>query len=83
MLSSIGMGSAVMCISAVINSIVSQRPLQSRKKLKNLLPLEVMHFILKTDVYTSLVLHWVGLILITEYVVLIPVVAISVALYYL
>jgi len=81
MLESIGMGSAVMCISAVINSIVSQRLYKVAKETKSIaLEADALH--LKTDVYTSLgVAIGLGLILITGITWFDPVVAILVALF--
>ena len=82
-LDSIAIGSAVMLVSAVINTIVSRRLYKVAKKT-NSVALEADALHLKTDVYTSLgVAAGLGLILITKINWLDPVVAILVALFIL
>ncbi len=82
-LDSIGWGSAVMFISALVNAIVSGR-LYKVAKETNSVALEADALHLKTDVYTSLgVAIGLGLILLTGINWLDPVVAILVALFIL
>jgi cation diffusion facilitator family transporter len=77
---SIGWGSAVMLISAIVNIIVS-RLLYKVAKETGSIALEADALHLKTDVYTSLgVAAGLGLILITDIHVFDPIVAILVAL---
>jgi cation diffusion facilitator family transporter len=80
-LDSIGIGSAVMFISAVVNIIVSRRLYKVAKETKSVaLEADALH--LKTDVYTSVgVGIGLGLILITGINWLDPVIAILVALF--
>jgi cation diffusion facilitator family transporter len=80
-LDSIGLGSIVMLISAIINSIVSRRLYKVARATKSLaLEADALH--LKTDVYTSLgVALGLALILVTGINWLDPVVAILVALF--
>lgn len=80
-LDSIGLGSIVMLISAVLNAIVSKRLYKVARKT-NSVALEADALHLKTDVYTSLgVATGLGLIMITGINWLDPVVAILVALF--
>jgi cation diffusion facilitator family transporter len=80
-LESIGWGSAVMLVSAIVNTIVSRR-LYKVARETNSVALEADALHLKTDVYTSLgVAAGLGLILITKIYWLDPVVAILVALF--
>jgi cation diffusion facilitator family transporter len=80
-LDSIGLGSIVMIISAIINTIVSGR-LYKVARETNSVALEADALHLKTDVYTSLgVAVGLGLIMITGINWLDPVVAIMVALF--
>jgi len=80
-LDSIGLGSIVMLISAVINAIVSRR-LYKVARETNSVALEADALHLKTDVYTSLgVAIGLGLIMITGINWFDPVVAILVALF--
>lgn len=80
-LESIGLGSAVMLISAIVNIIVSGRLYKVAHKTKSVaLEADALH--LKTDVYTSLgVAVGLALIMITGINWLDPVVAILVALF--
>jgi cation diffusion facilitator family transporter len=79
-LESIGLGSAVMLVSALINIFVSRVLYKVAKETKSIaLEADALH--LKTDVYTSLgVAAGLGLILITDIHWLDPIVAILVAL---
>jgi cation diffusion facilitator family transporter len=79
-LDSIGLGSLVMLISAVVNIIVSRLLYKVAKETRSLaLEADALH--LKTDVYTSLgVAVGLGLIIITKIHWLDPIVAIIVAL---
>jgi cation diffusion facilitator family transporter len=80
-LDSIALGSAIMLISAIVNSIVSRR-LYKVARATNSVALEADALHLKTDVYTSLgVALGLGLIIITGINWLDPVVAILVALF--
>jgi len=80
-LDSIAMGSIVMLISAIVNTIVS-RKLYKVARATNSMALEADALHLKTDVYTSLgVSAGLGLILITGINWLDPVIAILVALF--
>jgi cation diffusion facilitator family transporter len=80
-LDSIALGSAVMLISAIVNTYVS-RKLYKVARATNSVALEADALHLKTDVYTSLgVAIGLGLILITKITWLDPVVAILVALF--
>jgi cation diffusion facilitator family transporter len=80
-LDSIALGSLVMIISAIINTIVSKR-LYKVAKETNSVALEADALHLKTDVYTSLgVATGLGLIMLTGITWLDPVVAIFVALF--
>jgi cation diffusion facilitator family transporter len=80
-LDSIGLGSLVMLISAVINIVVSKR-LYKVARETNSLALEADALHLKTDVYTSIgVAVGLGLIMLTGINWLDPVVAILVALF--
>jgi cation diffusion facilitator family transporter len=80
-LDSIALGSVVMIISAIINTIVSRR-LYKVAKATNSVALEADALHLKTDVYTSLgVAVGLGLIMLTGITWLDPVVAILVALF--
>jgi cation diffusion facilitator family transporter len=80
-LDSIGLGSVVMLVSAIINTIVSRR-LYKVARETNSVALEADALHLKTDVYTSLgVAIGLGLIMITGINWLDPVVAILVALF--
>jgi cation diffusion facilitator family transporter len=78
-LESIGIGSAVMLVSAIVNTIVSRKLYKVAKETRSVaLEADALH--LKTDVYTSLgVAAGLGLILITDIYWLDPVVAILVA----
>lgn len=80
-LESIGLGSAVMLISAIVNIIVSRKLYKVARKTKSVaLEADALH--LKTDVYTSLgVAAGLTLIMITGINWLDPVVAILVALF--
>ena len=78
-LESIGIGSLVMLISAIVNTVVSMR-LYKVAKETNSVALEADALHLKTDVYTSLgVAAGLGLIWITGIHILDPIVAILVA----
>lgn len=80
-LDSIGIGAAVMFVSAVVNTFVS-RKLYKVARETNSVALEADALHLKTDVYTSLgVAAGLGLILLTGITWLDPVVAILVALF--
>ena len=80
-LESIEIGSAVMIVSAVVNTIVS-RKLYKVARATNSVALEADALHLKTDVYTSLgVAAGLGLIMITRINWLDPLVAIMVALF--
>jgi cation diffusion facilitator family transporter len=80
-LDSIALGSAVMFISAIINTIVSRR-LYKVARATNSVALEADALHLKTDVYTSLgVAVGLGLIMVTGINWLDPIVAILVALF--
>jgi cation diffusion facilitator family transporter len=80
-LESIGIGSAVMLISAIVNIIVS-RKLYKVARETNSVALEADALHLKTDVYTSLgVAVGLGLIILTGITWFDPVVAILVALF--
>jgi cation diffusion facilitator family transporter len=80
-LDSIAIGSIVMLISAIVNTIVSRR-LYKVARATNSMALEADALHLKTDVYTSLgVSVGLGLILITGINWLDPVIAIMVALF--
>lgn len=80
-LESIGIGSTVMLISAMVNTIVS-RKLYKVARETNSVALEADALHLKTDVYTSLgVAVGLGLIILTGITWLDPVVAILVALF--
>ncbi|MBK7711709.1 MAG: cation transporter [Bacteroidales bacterium] len=80
-LDSIAVGSVVMLISAIVNTIVSKK-LYKVARETNSVALEADALHLKTDVYTSLgVAVGLGLILITKINWLDPVVAILVALF--
>ena len=78
-LESIGIGSLVMLISAVVNTIVSRKLYKVARETRSVaLEADALH--LKTDVYTSLgVAIGLGLILITDLYWLDPIVAILVA----
>jgi cation diffusion facilitator family transporter len=78
-LEAIGIGSAVMLVSAIVNTIVSKKLYKVAKETRSVaLEADALH--LKTDVYTSLgVAVGLGLILITGIHWLDPVVAILVA----
>jgi cation diffusion facilitator family transporter len=80
-LDSIGIGSAVMFVSAIVNIIVSRRLYKVARETKSVaLEADALH--LKTDVYTSVgVGIGLGLILITGINWLDPVIAILVALF--
>jgi cation diffusion facilitator family transporter len=80
-LESIGIGSLVMLVSAIINTIVSRKLYKVARETKSVaLEADALH--LKTDVYTSLgVAIGLGLILITGITWLDPVVAILVAVF--
>jgi cation diffusion facilitator family transporter len=80
-LESIGIGSAVMLISAVLNAYVSGRLYKVARETKSVaLEADALH--LKTDVYTSLgVAVGLGLIMLTGINWLDPVVAIMVAIF--
>jgi cation diffusion facilitator family transporter len=80
-LDSIGIGSIVMLVSAIINAIVSRRLYKVARETHSVaLEADALH--LKTDVYTSLgVAVGLGLIMITGINWLDPVVAILVALF--
>lgn len=80
-LDSIGIGSGIMLISAIVNIIVSRRLYKVARETKSVaLEADALH--LKTDVYTSLgVSLGLGLILITGINWLDPVVAILVAIF--
>lgn len=78
-LESIGLGSLVMIISAIVNTFVSMR-LYKVAKETNSVALEADALHLKTDVYTSLgVAAGLGLIMLTGIEILDPIVAILVA----
>jgi cation diffusion facilitator family transporter len=79
-LRSIGIGSLVMLVSALINMIVSQALYKVAKETRSIaLEADALH--LKTDVYTSMgVAAGLGLILVTDIHWLDPIVAIMVAL---
>ncbi len=78
-LESIGIGSIVMLISAIVNTFVSMR-LYKVAKETNSVALEADALHLKTDVYTSLgVAAGLGLIMLTGIEILDPIVAILVA----
>jgi cation diffusion facilitator family transporter len=80
-LESIGLGSLIMLISAIVNTIVSRR-LYKVARETNSVALEADALHLKTDVYTSLgVAFGLGLIMITGITWFDPVVAILVALF--
>lgn len=80
-LESIGMGAAVMFVSAVVNTIVS-RKLYKVARETNSVALEADALHLKTDVYTSLgVAAGLGIILLTGITWLDPIIAILVALF--
>ena len=80
-LDSIGIGSLVMLVSAIINTIVSRR-LYKVARETNSVALEADALHLKTDVYTSLgVAGGLGLIMLTGINWLDPIVAILVALF--
>ncbi len=80
-LDAVALGSVVMIISAIVNTIVS-RKLYKVAKVTNSVALEADALHLKTDVYTSLgVAAGLGLILLTGIKWLDPVVAIIVALF--
>jgi len=80
-LESIGIGAAVMFVSAVVNAIVSRKLYQVARET-NSVALEADALHLKTDVYTSLgVAAGLGLILLTGVSWLDPVIAILVALF--
>jgi cation diffusion facilitator family transporter len=80
-LESVGLGSLVMLISAIINIIVSRR-LYKVARATNSVALDADALHLKTDVYTSLgVAVGLGLIIITHINWLDPVIAILVALF--
>jgi len=80
-LESVGIGAAVMFVSAVVNTIVS-RKLYKVARETNSVALEADALHLKTDVYTSLgVAAGLGLILLTGITWLDPVIAILVALF--
>jgi cation diffusion facilitator family transporter len=80
-LESIGMGSAVMFVSAIVNIIVSRKLYKVAKETRSVaLEADALH--LKTDVYTSLgVAVGLGLIMITGITWLDPLVALIVALF--
>jgi cation diffusion facilitator family transporter len=80
-LDSIGIGSGIMLISAIVNIIVSRRLYKVARETKSVaLEADALH--LKTDVYTSLgVALGLGLILITGINWFDPVVAILVAIF--
>lgn len=77
----IWIGSAIMFVSAIVNTIVSRKLYKVARKTKSVaLEADALH--LKTDVYTSLgVAVGLGLIMITEINWLDPIVAIIVALF--
>jgi len=80
-LDSVAIGTAVMLISAIVNTIVSRKLYKVARKT-NSVALEADALHLKTDVYTSLgVAAGLGLIMITGIKWLDPVVAILVALF--
>jgi cation diffusion facilitator family transporter len=80
-LDSIGIGSLVMLVSAIVNTIVSRKLYKVARKT-NSVALEADALHLKTDVYTSLgVAVGLGLIMVTGINWLDPVVAILVALF--
>jgi cation diffusion facilitator family transporter len=80
-LESIGIGSAVMLVSALVNTLVSRRLYRVAKET-NSLALEADALHLKTDVFTSLgVAVGLGLIMITRINWLDPLVAILVAVF--
>jgi cation diffusion facilitator family transporter len=80
---SIGLGSLVMLISAGVNIIVSRKLYKVAKKT-NSIALEADALHLKADVYTSLgVAFGLGLIWLTGYQILDPIVAILVAIFIL
>lgn len=80
-LDSVAIGSAVMVVSAIVNTIVSRR-LYKVARETNSVALEADALHLKTDVYTSLgVAAGLGLIIVTGINWLDPVVAILVALF--
>jgi len=80
-LDSVGLGSAVMLVSAIVNAIVSRRLYKVARKT-NSVALEADALHLKTDVYTSIgVSIGLGLILITKINWFDPVIAILVALF--
>lgn len=76
----IGLGFAVMCVSAAVNSVVSWYLYKVSKETGSVaLEADALH--LKTDVYTSLgVAAGLGLIWLTGYHILDPVVALAVSL---
>jgi cation diffusion facilitator family transporter len=78
-LESIGLGSLVMLVSAIVNTVVSRKLYKVAKETRSVaLEADALH--LKTDVYTSLgVAVGLGLILLTHIYWLDPVVAIMVA----
>lgn len=80
-LESIGLGSLVMLIAAVVNTLVSMRLYKVARETHSVaLEADALH--LKTDVYTSLgVAAGLGLIMLTGFRWLDPVVAIMVALF--
>ena len=80
-LESIGIGSVVMFVSAIVNFIVSRRLYKVARETHSVaLEADALH--LKTDVYTSLgVAIGLGLIMVTEINWLDPVVAIFVAIF--
>ena len=80
-LDSIAIGSAVMLVSAIVNTIVSKRLYQVARETHSVaLEADALH--LKTDVYTSLgVALGLGLIMITRINWLDPLIAILVALF--
>jgi len=78
-LESVGIGSLVMLISAIVNAIVSMRIYKVAKET-NSVALEADALHLKTDVYTSLgVAAGLGLIMLTGIKILDPIVAMLVA----
>jgi cation diffusion facilitator family transporter len=80
---SIGLGSLVMLISAVVNTIVARKLYKVGKKT-NSMALEADALHLKADVFTSLgVAIGLGLIWLTGYQILDPIVAILVAIFIL
>ncbi len=80
-LESVGIGTAVMLISAIVNTLVSMRLYKVARETGSVaLEADALH--LKTDVYTSLgVAGGLGLIMITGIKILDPLVAILVALF--